>query len=332
MSVSVLSSVYGTAATWRRRWYSSPARVNRLRRPVVSVGNLSVGGSGKTPVVAHLAQILLALGQRPGILTRGYARTRPALGVTVVSDGVRLLADVAAAGDEPFMLARALPGVPVLVGADRFASGSLAERELGVTVHVLDDGFQHVQLARDVDLLMVDDRDLDDCVLPTGRLREPLANAAQADAALVTTENPVHARNVAETLGIEASFTVTRQVHAARALSGADLAGRKDGPVVAFAGIARPERFFADLASAGWHVAETMPFADHHPFSQSDVDQLAEYAKAAGTSMLVTTEKDAVRLQGIDIHGLTIAYIPLTATIEPAEGFRAWLIDRLSQR
>jgi tetraacyldisaccharide 4'-kinase len=241
--------------------------------------------------------------------------------VTVVSDGVRLLTDVAAAGDEPFMLARALPGVPVLVGADRFASGSLAERELDVTVHVLDDGFQHVQLARDVDLLMVDDRDLDDCVLPAGRLREPLANAAQADAALVTTENPVHARSVAETLGIGAAFTVRRQVHAARALSGADLAGRKDAPVVAFAGIARPERFFADLTSAGWHVAETMPFADHHPFTQTDVDQLAEAARAAGTSMLVTTEKDAVRLQGIDTRGLTIAYIPLTATIEPAERF-----------
>ena len=241
--------------------------------------------------------------------------------MTVVSDGVRLLTDVAAAGDEPFMLARALPGVPVLVGADRFASGSLAERELDVTVHVLDDGFQHVQLARDVDLLMVDDRDLDDCVLPAGRLREPLANAAQADAALVTTENPVHARSVAETLGIGAAFTVRRQVHAARALSGADLAGRKDAPVVAFAGIARPERFFADLTSAGWHVAETMPFADHHPFTQTDVDQLAEAARAAGTSMLVTTEKDAVRLQGIDTRGLTIAYIPLTATIEPAERF-----------
>ena len=180
----------------------------------------------------------------------------PGTRVTVGSEGGRVLAEVAAAGDEPFMLARALPGVPVLVGADRFASGSLAERELDVTVHVLDDGFQHVQLARDVDLLMVDDRDLDDCVLPAGRLREPLANAAQADAALVTTENPVHARSVAETLGIGAAFTVRRQVHAARALSGADLAGRKDAPVVAFAGIARPERFFTALTSAGWHVAE----------------------------------------------------------------------------
>ena len=171
--------MYGAAATWRRRWYSrDPARARRLTRPVISVGNLRVGGSGKTPVVAHLAQLLVERGERPAVLTRGYARVRPKAGVTIVSDGTRVLEDVAASGDEPFMLARALPGVPVLVGADRFASGLLAESQLGVTVHLLDDGFQHVCLARDIDLLLVDEADLNDHVLPAGRLREPLAHAA----------------------------------------------------------------------------------------------------------------------------------------------------------
>src|SRR5262249_45523942 len=152
---------------WRRRWYArDPARTRRLVRPVVSVGNLRVGGSGKTPGVAHLARLLVERGERPALLMRGYAGARKAPGVTVVSNTQHLLADVAAAGDEAYMLARSLPGVPVLVGADRYLSGSHAEREFDVTVHLLDDGFQHLRLTRQVDLLLVDPGDLKDRVLP----------------------------------------------------------------------------------------------------------------------------------------------------------------------
>ena len=129
------ASIYGAAAAWRRRWYArDPSRRRALERPVVSVGNLRVGGSGKTPVVEHLARLLLAGGERPAILTRGYARPRPRSGVTVVSDPSGVLATYADAGDEPFMLARALPGVPVLVGADRGASGRYAEARFDTTV------------------------------------------------------------------------------------------------------------------------------------------------------------------------------------------------------
>src|SRR6185369_16865471 len=125
----VLSSVYGAAASWRRRWYAGdPSRQHKLTRAVVSVGNLRVGGTGKTPVVAHVCEILLSHGERPAILTRGYGRTRPSDGVTIVSDGRQILADVASAGDEPLMLARLLPAAPVLVGRDRFECGQRAER------------------------------------------------------------------------------------------------------------------------------------------------------------------------------------------------------------
>src|SRR5205085_10887183 len=152
---------YGAAAAWRRAWYTAePRRRRRLDRPVISVGNLRVGGSGKTPIVAYIARLLSAAGERPAILTRGYARRVARDGVTIVSDGTRVVADLDSAGDEPLMLAQGLPAVPVLVGADRYLSGRLAERRLGATVHLLDDGFQHLELAREVDLLLVSEDDL----------------------------------------------------------------------------------------------------------------------------------------------------------------------------
>jgi tetraacyldisaccharide 4'-kinase len=152
--LNVLSSVYSAAVSWRRRWYArDESRRDRLSRPVISVGNLRVGGTGKTPVVAHLARLLLEHGERPAILTRGYGRIRPSDAVTIVSDETTVLAELADAGDEPLMLARALAGVPVLVGANRYRCGRVAERQFGVTVHLLDDGFQHVTLDRDVDLM-----------------------------------------------------------------------------------------------------------------------------------------------------------------------------------
>jgi tetraacyldisaccharide 4'-kinase len=327
--VNVLSAMYGTAATWRRRWYAGQAsRVKRLARPVISVGNLRVGGSGKTPVVAHLAELLLANGERPSILSRGYKRARQTAGVTVVSDGVMVRADLAHAGDEPLMLARALPRVPVLVGADRYASGLHAERELGVTVHILDDGFQHVRLARDVDLLLVDEDDLRDRVLPAGRLREPLANASAADAALVTAD-PNRVAAVAAALGIGTAFGVTRRLGGPRFgdRSVGALAPRR--PAFAFAGIAKPERFFRDLAAAGWPLTGTLTFDDHYAYSQSDFERLAGLARQGGAEVAVTTEKDAVRLEGLDTGTLPIVVAPLMVSVEPSDRFIEWLMGAL---
>ncbi len=167
--------MYGRAARFRRAWYGRhPDRVRRLARPVVSVGNLVVGGSGKTPVVAAIARLLLAAGEQPVILSRGYGRRHRADGVVVVSDGHRPQVPAEQSGDEPQMLARTLTGVPILVSPDRYLAGCLAERRFGCTVHLLDDGFQHLQLARDVNLLVMSRRDVDESVMPAGRLREPL--------------------------------------------------------------------------------------------------------------------------------------------------------------
>ncbi len=324
--------MYGAAATWRRRWYAHPTRAKELSRPVISVGNLRAGGSGKTPVVAHLARLLQARGERPVILSRGYARTRPSRGVTIVSDSTRVLVDVARAGDEPLMLAQGLPGVPVLVGADRFRSGLHAERELGATVHLLDDGFQHVKLKRDVDLLLADEDDLKDHVLPVGRLREPLANASAADAVLVATTDPGAADRIAKGLGVSQAFRVMRSIQPPRRLGGGAFGDALAQPAFAFAGIAGAERFFRDLRAFGWKLSGQLSFADHHVYSQRDIDRVVASARKAGAQVAVTTEKDAVRLTNLTFGDLPVAVVPLVAAVEPAVHFTEWLMARIVRR
>jgi tetraacyldisaccharide 4'-kinase len=325
------SSLYGAAARWRRRWYEAdPRRRRRLARPVVSVGNLRVGGSGKTPLVAHIARLLVDRGERPAILSRGYARRVSSGAVTVVSDGSRVLADLDHAGDEPLMLARALPGVPVLVGRDRYQSGRLAEERFGATLHLLDDGFQHVALERDVDLLALSEDDLTEPLLPAGRLREPLETATLADGLLVTAAEDGVKRVVAA-LGARAAdiFTVSRTLGPLRwVLPAGPLPSPEGGPVVAVSGIARPERFHADLAAAGWRLAATMAFADHHPFTAADVERVAATLREHSASAVLTTEKDGVRLEAQALKGLRVAVVPLIATIAPPS-FGDWLVERI---
>lgn len=315
------AAIYGAIAAWRRRWYGRhPSRRERLSRPVISIGNLRAGGSGKTPAVGHIAQLLLQLGYRPAILTRGYARRVHTPGVTIVSDGASVLETLDTSGDEPLMLARALPGIPVLVNADRHASGLLAESRFGATVHILDDGFQHLKLDRDIDLLLASEEDLADRVLPAGHLRERLDSAAVADAVIVPSERDDAVEQVRQALGIKTAFRMSRTIKRPAT----------SGRVFAVAGIARPERFFSDLRSAGWTVAGTMAFSDHHDFGRADVERILAAARAAGVDTIVTTEKDAVRLEGHPVAGFTLTPIPLAVSIEPAPAFSRWLQEMLA--
>jgi tetraacyldisaccharide 4'-kinase len=328
-----LSSAYAAAARWRRRWHTRhPQRSRRLDRPVISIGNLRVGGAGKTPVVAHVAKLLLGAGERPAILSRGYGRRRVSDGATVVSDGSSILADVDESGDEPLMLARELPGVAVVVGADRYLSGCLAQSRLGATVHILDDGFQHFGLARDADLLVTSGADLADRPLPAGRLREPLDAAASADAVLVATPEPAEADRVAEALGVGVVFRVLRALGQPETLTGEPIVLPSGTRVLLVAGIASPDRFFADVASAGLDVAATMTFRDHHWFSPADVDRIAVRARTAGAGVVLTTQKDAVRMAGWGSEALPIGSIPLRIRVEPAEAFENWLLTRIRAR
>jgi tetraacyldisaccharide 4'-kinase len=334
-ALDVPARAYGVVAKWRRAWYlRHPEARRRLRQSVVSVGNLRVGGSGKTPAVAHLARLLLEMGERPAILSRGYARRNRADGVVVVSDGSNVRADVLRAGDEPLMLARALAGVAVLVSPDRYLSGRIAETHLGCTVHLLDDGFQHFELERDVDLLLVSPDDLKDPrPLPAGPLREPLDVAGSADAVIVSTASSDESRRVARQLGITEAFQAVRTVGPPTLV---EPAGRMVAPapgtrVLGVAGIARPEPFFADLREAGWVVAAELAFADHHLYCARDVARIVEVARASRSVMVLTTEKDLMRLLPQRPFPIPLAVVPLRLSIEPALPFRRWLADRLDR-
>jgi tetraacyldisaccharide 4'-kinase len=325
--LNLLSASYARAARLRRTWYEYRPELRRsLDRPVVSVGNLAVGGSGKTPVVAALARLLLEMGERPSILSRGYGRRRWRDGVVVASDGVRVLEPVERTGDEPQMLARMLSGVPVLVSPDRHVAGRIAERRLACTVHVLDDGFQHFALGRHVDLVLLSRSDMDERVLPVGRLREGLDAASSADCLLVPGADEDVA-SVAAAFDRMPVFKVATHYAPIRVLdrAGEAAAPPAGAPVVAVAGIARPERFFKALGDLGYAVTRQFAFRDHHRYSGRDLDRIATAAREAGVDLVVTTEKDAVRVPA----GCAWGVLPMTVSLHPADSFREWLRDRL---
>ena len=329
----MLSTIYAAAARRRRERYAArPDLRHRLRRPVISVGNLAVGGRGKTPMVAAITRELLAMGERPAILSRGYARTRPVDGVVVVRDPDGMRSDLGRSGDEPLMLARRLEGASVLVSPDRYLAGCLAEHALGATVHVLDDGFQHLQLERDVDILIIGRDDVARPVtLPRGRLREPLDSMVAADA-IVAADDDVEI----DVSDLEIPlFRVRRSLGAATGFSGGMVSSgsfvlERSEPVAALAGIASPARFFDELRTAGYSVALTLPYADHHPYSRADVRRVFEGASRAGAAAVVTTEKDFVRLLPHRPFPMPLGWVPLTMEPDPLPDFRRWLAESVA--
>jgi tetraacyldisaccharide 4'-kinase len=314
----MISALYAAIVRRRRERYARrPELRRRLRRPVISVGNLAAGGRGKTPIVASIARELLALGERPAILTRGYARTGPQDGVVVVRDPDGIRGDLARSGDEPLMLARALPGATVLVSADRYLSGRLAEHQFGASVHILDDGFQHLQLDRDVDIVLVGRDDIKHPVtFPGGRLREPLDTLVAADAILAADDEVV-----VDAVGMDAPFFRTRRVVVTPRTNGV--------PALALAGVAFPSRFFDDLRALGCTLVRTLTFRDHHPYSSRDLNRIVTEAKTAGAQVVLTTEKDYVRLLPYRPFAIPIECVPLTMEPDPLPEFRQWLAGSL---
>ena len=282
----------------------------RLHHPVVSVGNLTVGGTGKTPLVIALAEAFRDRGFHPVILSRGYGRTSRGI-VTGGSSWKEL-------GDEPFLMKRRLGNVPVVVGADRYEAGLVAEKNNLGNIFFLDDGFQHRRLHRDVDIVTIDPIEWDsgEALLPSGRWREPKTALARAHAACV--------QEIAETampsLPIP-SFRVRYEVDGIfsgdNQVQPSDLKGAS---VVAFAGIAKPQRFFSTLESIGIHPSACVSFQDHHQYSKQEIDRL-------GGDILITTEKDAVRLDMLD--GRTCCYVRISAKIAEFERLISLIRNRL---
>jgi tetraacyldisaccharide 4'-kinase len=268
------------------------------------VGNLSVGGTGKTPLVVLIAKALLAGGHRPCILTRGYGR----LGrkrIVVLEPGLGRVADPSEVGDEPAVLARDLPNVPIIVSADRLLAGTIAEQRFQATVHVLDDGFQHLALFRDLDIVLLDitHRFYDLALLPAGRWREPFSALRRAHWVILTRtelgdagewQARVHAMNPRVRI-FRCSTKFAGLVDARTGLSEpAEKLLRKK--VAAFCGIGNPAAFFADLRGWGFWVVGGSIFPDHHLYRRHELDKLFVRWQSEGVEAVLTTQKDVMNL------------------------------------
>lgn len=302
-------------AAYRRGWFS----VSKLNVPVISVGNLTTGGTGKTPLVEWVCRALananpadnLREGKRLCVLTRGYGRDNPRSQV-VVSNGVELLAAEAEAGDEPFLLGKNLLGTAaVIANPDRMAAGEWAIKNLKSECFVLDDGFQHLHLARDLDIVAIDATNPwgGGSLLPYGRLREPSDGLSRADCIVITRAEQVEnlsslKATVAALVGTVPIFTSRMVTSGIRKLNGeiASLGSLRSQRLGAFCGVGNPESFFHHLASEDIAPVLVRAFADHHNYNQTELDALVKEAKSCGAESLITTAKDAIRLSALSLE------------------------------
>ena len=297
-----LAWLYSLALRLRAGLYRSGIlKTLRLPRPVVSIGNITVGGTGKTPVTAYIARFLLAQGHRVAVLSRGYGGSLEGQ-TCVVSDGITTMLGAEQCGDEPFLLASTVPGLMVVIGTDRFAAGQLAMQQLAPDIFLLDDGFQHLRLYRDLNILLLDfSRPFGNrLTLPAGILREPSAALRRADL-VIFTRAPRGAALSADTGGIpgcSARHTLAEllPLHGAAPVPFNHCLGRK---VLAFAGIADPDSFFAGLRAKGLNLVSSLNFPDHVVYNRERCDEIAAAMRASGAEFLITTEKDGVKLKGL---------------------------------
>lgn len=305
----LLSFFYGLASSARVFLYFRRIfKTHSLPCKVISVGNITLGGTGKTPFVCLLAEMIKAQGYRVAILSRGYkgSFSGPA---GIVSDGHKILMDPQQAGDEPFLLAEKVKDVPVVVGKKRWLSGQFALRRFQSEVIILDDGYQHLSLKRDLNLLLIDSSSPfgNGHLFPRGVLREPAGQVSRADAVILTktgqSDNINKLKmNLERTIGERAIFQVDyapegiRVYGTGKFLPPGYLKGKK---VLAFSGVAKPESFRKTLNKLNADIAELLAFPDHHWYGPEDGEKLYNKASAMGVEALVTTEKDLIRVKNL---------------------------------
>jgi tetraacyldisaccharide 4'-kinase len=309
---AVLAAIYGGVVEARNAFYQRGLIRSRwLQGPVISVGNLSAGGSGKTPFVILLGELLKTRGIRFDVLSRGYGRkTR---GVLLVDPG----GEPRDFGDEPLLIARRL-GAPVVVGEDRYEAGRFAESRFGVQTHLLDDGFQHRGLARDFDIVLVTPEDARDRLLPGGRLREPLQSLRRADAVVLSSGAS------AESFPLPGK-TVWR---ARRGIVVHDIPPR---PLV-FCGIARPQNFLLQLRAAGVEPVAEAFFRDHHAYTERDVRDLLQLGQRSEAGGFVTTEKDAINLGGYLAALAPLTVVPVKMELADAANVMDTMLRVIEER
>ena len=310
--MNFLSAIYGGVVGGRNALYDRQILQSRgLQGPVISVGNLSAGGTGKTPFVILLGELLKARGIKFDVLSRGYGRTSK--GVRAV-DPAGLPAEF---GDEPLLIARKLQ-IPVIIGEDRYEAGCFAESKFGPQFHLLDDGFQHRALARDFDIVLVTPQDAADHLLPSGRLREPLHSLARADAVVLAS-------------GASAdSFPIQEKLvwRVRRGIVPVNVPAR---PVV-FCGIARPQNFVLQLRAANIEPAAQAFYRDHHAYTEKDVRELLELKQRSDAGGFVTTEKDAVNLGGYLSAFDPLAVVPVKMELADAANALDTVLHKIAER
>ena len=338
--LALLSLGYRAALAARERAYGwGVLGSGRLPCPVVSIGNITVGGNGKTPMVEEVALGLRELGARPAVVSRGYGRKTRGVAIVADRDGLRL--GPREAGDEPSMLADHLPGVPVVVGENRFEAGQVAIQRCGATAIVLDDGFQHRTLYKDLELVVVNGRAPwgNRRLFPRGMLREPFGALARADGFVVT--NPPGDDDVLGVTSVVHRYKPGAPVLVARyqvlgireASSDRELPGHLHGRrLLAFAGLASPRSFADTLAAVGVDVAGLVEYPDHHWFTPADLAELARQARAVQADGLITTEKDGARLRGLGLPAVPVSVLHVRLRVEPDRDRLLQMLERTLAR
>jgi tetraacyldisaccharide 4'-kinase len=335
------SPIYSCMMANRRNLYLKGVfRQHRLAVPVISVGNLVMGGTGKTPLVQYIARLLLKNNRKPGILSRGYKGSARS-SVNVVSNGREILLGADEAGDEPRLLAETLPGIPVITGKKRYPAGCYALKNLAVDTLILDDGFQHLAVKRDVDLVLFSARKLlgTGRVLPGGELREPLSALNRADGFVITGAEPQFASQVKDfVVFLENKFPdipvfsgkyrpteILRADH--NKIDSMPISKIMEQPLFGFCGIAQPESLESTLKELQINQVGFQPFPDHYIYSQNDLLLLIEKAKASGATGLITTAKDFVKLKNTIVHDFPL--LALSIQLEMDDAFDEFIFTNL---
>jgi tetraacyldisaccharide 4'-kinase len=315
-----LSAIYGAVTGARNALYDRGAlRARRLQGTVISVGNLSAGGSGKTPFVLLLGELLKARGIKFDVLSRGYGRE---------SRGVRLVDPAGLPqefGDEPLLITRKLQ-VPVIVGEDRYEAGHFAESRFGPQLHLLDDGFQHRAVARDFDIVLVTPQDVGDRLLPAGRLREPLSSLRRADAVALASGASADSFPLEGKLVWRVRRGIVTQV---RTQDGTQEIPSR--PVV-FCGVARPQNFVLQLRAANIEPVAEAFYRDHHAYEEKDIRELLALKLRSEAGGFVTTEKDAVNLGGYLSALSPIAVVPVKMELSDAANAVDTMLHKIEER
>lgn len=319
LPLAVCSVLYGAGSIFRPWLYSRGVfKKKSLPGFVVSIGNITAGGTGKTPAVSMIAKWAQGRGYRVAILSRGYGG-RYSDKVLEVSDGNSLKADPVKAGDEPYLLAKKLTGIPLIISKRRYLAGSFAHERYGSDFFILDDGFQHLELHRDLNIMLIDAATPfgNGHLLPWGPLREPISQLARADVFIFTRAShhgckvPVFFSQkfpsipifYADHLPSDIVFPHSSEVHEPRLIT--------DKPVLAFAGIARPELFRKTLSRLGAEVVYFRGFKDHYPFGRNDIQAMIQIKERTGARYLLTTEKDWMRIASLNIMHPDMAYMTM---------------------